>query len=323
MSRFANIFVLFILIAWAAVPCAGQDKPRVIIHDDNTSKKTEKELRRQLEADPANPSILNAIALELQYRNKSDDALEMFEKAVVLDPSNPGFFADYALAYADKIKPYASISRAIKRLEKYPDDAEAMFLGAIGNYNLGKFSSALSNVESALAHSPGYAPAYALKSETLVREYSFRIKPDAQALAFLRQSIEVLELCLSQCVGIDKDLLVQGIEVRKAFESFNDEKGDDKSREDEPGYSRLDISSKPRPGYTNTARKRNVSGAVNLEVFFNADGKVGSVLVKKALGAGLTSEAVEAVRGIKYTPASMDGKSLTEVKSFTYRFSIF
>lgn len=102
---------------------------------------------------------------------------------------------------------------------------------------------------------------------------------------------------------------------------------DEKTLEPKSGmnfYSRpLIILSKPFARYTDTAMSRGVSGIVQLRIQFKADGDIGDITVKKDLGSGLTDNAVEAAKRIKFLPAQVDGKNVDITKTFQYTFATY
>jgi TonB family protein len=70
----------------------------------------------------------------------------------------------------------------------------------------------------------------------------------------------------------------------------------------------VEIVSKPRPAYTEQARRLRVEGEVVLEVVFYADGRVAIVRVVEGLGHGLDEAAIEAAKKIEFQPARREGR---------------
>jgi tetratricopeptide (TPR) repeat protein len=83
----------------------------------------------------------------------------------------------------------------------------------------------------------------------------------------------------------------------------------------------LKITSKPRPSYTDAARKNRTKGIVKLAVEFRADGKIGFVFPFQSLPDGLTESVVEAARNIKFEPAIRDRKPVAVIRFVEYSFS--
>jgi TonB family protein len=85
----------------------------------------------------------------------------------------------------------------------------------------------------------------------------------------------------------------------------------------------LRILSKPRPSYTDAARDNLTQGTVRLRVTFLSNGEIGSILPVKSLPNGLTEEAINAAKNIKFEPATIDGKPVTISRTVEYSFSIY
>ncbi len=85
----------------------------------------------------------------------------------------------------------------------------------------------------------------------------------------------------------------------------------------------LKIISKPRPGYTDSARQNNIQGTVILRVTFLASGQVGSIAAVKGLPNGLTEQAIAAARRISFEPAKRDGMGQAVTRQIEYTFSIY
>lgn len=80
---------------------------------------------------------------------------------------------------------------------------------------------------------------------------------------------------------------------------------------------------RPEPGYTETARQKNVSGTVRLRMLLRADGTAKVLRVVKGLPEGLTEKAVEAAEQVKFKPAERDGRPVSSVVILDYNFNIY
>jgi TonB family protein len=67
------------------------------------------------------------------------------------------------------------------------------------------------------------------------------------------------------------------------------------------------ILEKPRPVYSEEARRLQIEGEVQIEVQFRASGEVHIVRVVRGLGHGLDENAAQAARTIRFLPAKRDG----------------
>jgi len=74
--------------------------------------------------------------------------------------------------------------------------------------------------------------------------------------------------------------------------------------------TQVEILYKPKPVYTDEARKLNLEGEVLLEVTFGANGELHVTRVVRGLGHGLDEAAVAATGKIKFKPAQRNGSSV-------------
>jgi periplasmic protein TonB len=71
-----------------------------------------------------------------------------------------------------------------------------------------------------------------------------------------------------------------------------------------------EILDKPRPAYTDEARRLDIEGEVLLEVTFEASGETKVLQVLRGLGHGLDESAMDAARRIHFRPAQRDGAAI-------------
>lgn len=72
----------------------------------------------------------------------------------------------------------------------------------------------------------------------------------------------------------------------------------------------VEILFKPRPAYTEEARKLKIEGEVLVEVLFKASGEVRVLRVAKGLGHGLDEAAAQAAANIRFKPAERSGMAV-------------
>ena len=87
--------------------------------------------------------------------------------------------------------------------------------------------------------------------------------------------------------------------------------------------TRAVITYKPEPGFTAKARSNNVNGAVRLRAVLGSDGTVRNISVIKGLPDGLTERAVAAARKIKFKPATLDGRPVSQYVVLEYNFAVY
>jgi TonB family protein len=87
--------------------------------------------------------------------------------------------------------------------------------------------------------------------------------------------------------------------------------------------AQVEILYKPKPVYTDEARKLNLEGEVLLEVLFGANGELHINRVVRGLGHGLDEAAVTAANKIKFKPAQRNGSAVdsTAVVHVTFQLA--
>ncbi len=81
-----------------------------------------------------------------------------------------------------------------------------------------------------------------------------------------------------------------------------------KKRDAGPPTTPVEILAKPKPEYTDEARKMKLEGEVLIRVQFTAAGQVRVLDVIKGLGHGLDQNAIRAAQQIRFKPAQRDGQ---------------
>ncbi len=77
------------------------------------------------------------------------------------------------------------------------------------------------------------------------------------------------------------------------------------------------------PIYTEEARRNQVAGTVVLRGVFNSNGHLTNLRVMSGLANGLTENAVEAARSIRFFPAVKDGKLVSQYIQIEYNFNLY
>ena len=86
---------------------------------------------------------------------------------------------------------------------------------------------------------------------------------------------------------------------------------------------RARLLSRPPPGFTDTARKYHVTGTVVLRAVLSKTGEVTDISVVKGLPHGLTRTAIEAIKLIKFTPATKDGIQVSQRVQVEYHYNLY
>ncbi|HEX8776393.1 MAG TPA: TonB family protein [Pyrinomonadaceae bacterium] len=83
------------------------------------------------------------------------------------------------------------------------------------------------------------------------------------------------------------------------------------------------LLSKPEPQYTEEARLAGVSGTVVLRAVFSSDGTVKNLFINRWLPFGLTTRAVQAAQRMRFSPATIDGRPVSQYIQIEYNFNLY
>jgi TonB family protein len=82
------------------------------------------------------------------------------------------------------------------------------------------------------------------------------------------------------------------------------------------------LLNRPRPNYTEEARKNKIQGSVLVEVVIGTDGAVKQVRVIRGLPDGLTENAIQAAYQLRFRPAMRNGQPVQFRKRVTLDFNL-
>jgi TonB family protein len=83
------------------------------------------------------------------------------------------------------------------------------------------------------------------------------------------------------------------------------------------------VSSKPEPTYTEAARNHEVMGTVVIRCVFRSSGIVSDLTVVSGLADGLNEQALAVARQIKFIPAIKDGHFVSAWMELQYNFNLY
>lgn len=271
------------------------------------------------------------LGLAFNRRNNTKDARKAFEAAVKLLPNSPTAYTGlaYTLVLTNKTREAARAAEHALLLN--PQIAEAHYVLGLVRLRDGEQSNALKEAEAALSIKADLAPALLLKSQTLLGVFAEEnVLPDSTSstnqYVRLKESAASLEKYL-HLNPQDKDTALwrEQLETMRVYAQLAD-KDTDLNRTvftSKELTTKARIVSRPEPHYTEAARAADISGEVMLRAILAGDGSVKHILVLRALSHGLTQEAIKAAQQIKFEPATKDGRTVSQVVTIVYNFSIY
>lgn len=90
----------------------------------------------------------------------------------------------------------------------------------------------------------------------------------------------------------------------------------------ESEFRGVEILRKPRPLYTEEARRLGIEGEVHLRILFGADGRLKVLEVVRGLGHGLDENAALAASQIQFRPASKQGQTMEQSAIVRVQFQL-
>jgi TonB family protein len=95
-----------------------------------------------------------------------------------------------------------------------------------------------------------------------------------------------------------------------------------KKRDTGPPQTPVEVLFKPKPDYTDEARKLKLEGEVLVRILFTAGGEVRVLDVVRGLGHGLDESALRAAQQIKFKPAQRDGQPVDSTATVHILFQL-
>jgi len=266
-----------------------------------------------------------------QLRTKNlKDSTRSFETALKLKPNSAG--AEVGLAYSLLLRNKLSdaLREANVTLTLDSANAEAHYIVGVVQLRIGHESEALAQAETATKINPEYAVAYLLKSEALAKlASSTLIDDDREETKDQRtQRYREAEAALSEYLrrapdGPFKETWKEQLETLRLMTNNFPEGDPRRITASRDVTTKVRVLAKPEPAYSELARQHAVSGTVILRCVFMADGTVKHLFVISGLPDGLTEQAIEAARHIKFIPATKDGKPVSMWMELQYNFSFY
>jgi TonB family protein len=272
------------------------------------------------------------------------EARKALDASLRLWPDYADAHASLAYLFLFSDKPGDAEAEAKRALASAPDSLDAHYV--IGQLRLreGAWLKALAEAELIIARSPNAAAAYSLKAEALLGLYERGnvvladerrgvYKYDEKTIAEARaaQPLRLREAADSFERSVNLNPNAPGIaEMREQLETLRYYA--DAAASPNPllriytgseTMTKAVITAKPEPSFTEEARRASISGIVRLHAVLKADGSISHILVVKSLPLGLTQRAIEAARGIRFKPATVNGHAVSQYVTLEYNFNVY
>jgi TonB family protein len=266
----------------------------------------------------------------LIQQKKFKDASKAFETALKLKPDYAAARSGLGYSFLFRSKLSDAIGQARLALKMDPQLAEAYYVIGVARLRADDQDEALQNANAALKINSRFAAAYLLKSQALTTFLGDALVTDVSEMPDVRsaryaQAAEALEKYLE--LDPDGPEKLTWTEQLEALRFYSRQPG--KTTSERTVFSGREVTTKarvlkkPEPIFPDGARASGTQGKVVLRAIFSADGTVKHILVIKALPHGLTEASIRAARGIKFVPATIEGRNVSTFIQLEYNFNLF
>ena len=120
-----------------------------------------------LDRDPAAVRALNLLGMSLHQLNRSEEAIELLEKAIAIDPTYAAAPSNLAAVYKDKRRPADALGCIRRTLDLEPDVAEHHLSKGVLEFELGRMEEALESCARAINLDSALPDAFAVRARIL------------------------------------------------------------------------------------------------------------------------------------------------------------
>jgi TonB family protein len=306
------------------------------------------EFKRAAEARKTDADAWYLLGVALSRSGNNGDARKAFEKSLKLRPSDADAHTGLAYALLTLGKLRDAEREAQSALAINPQIAEAHYVVGVVRYRENKFKEAEEEAEAALNIKPTLGAAAYLAGDSLMALYfdesdrQAMLHPTAPAAgddarraaaAMRAPALEPIRARMRE-IASSLETIVNAQPNNPEAELWREQAGSmqfyGRAEDENSGIYRVSevevratILSKSEPGFTEEARRNNISGTVRLRAVLAADGRVRNIAVVRSLSDGLTELAIRAARRIRFTPAFKDGHAVSQYVTIEYNFNVY
>lgn len=325
-------------VASAASAAGGAAARGIELFDRGEYEAAVKSLREATKREKSDAGAWHYLGLALVKRQKFKDARKAFERAVALRQTFAAALAGLAYAHLRLNETYEAGSAAGRALALEPGNLEARYILGITHLRHDSNSQALAAAEAALKVDPAFAPALYLKVVALAGLSAKAVSSATDETQDVRKvlldkvgaRVDEADAALGQFAALEP----QNPEIESLGEQLKTLRVYSASFGASPAAGGDILSSKevttkaqilrrPEPSYTERARQSQTRGAVLLRMVLSSDGVVRHIVAVRRLPDGLTEQAIAAARKIRFTPATKDGRPVSQYVTIEYNFNIY
>lgn len=296
-----------------------------------------KSLREATKKEKSDPEAWHYLGLAQTKKGKFKDARKAFERAVALKADHAAARTGLAYALLRLGESYEAARAAERALALDPSDQQARFVLGVSYLRTDSNARALEQAEAALKINPSFAPALYLKVVALAAMSAKAVSAATDETQDVRKvlidkagaRLDEADAALRRFAELDPqhteiEALREQLQTLRVYGgAFGPPPSADGVFSAREVTTKAVILSRPEPLYTERARAAGTRGRVTLRMVLAADGVVRHILVVRRLPDGLTENAINAARRIKFVPATKDGRPVSQFAVIEYNFNIY
>ena len=325
----ASIFFVFNLTALGASPQAASSTNKLDVAAELIKQQhfeqAIKLLKEVIKDNGTDAKAWFYLGFAYAQSNEIKKAISALETSINLDPdwSSPHVtLSDMLLQQGKREIALAEIEKA---LSLQPQDPYAHYLHSLISLLMSSRDDAVRHADLAVQLRPEFAQAHLLKAQALLGFYLDAIAAgDETAKTIYMTRYKSASDPLREYVRLSSDsenkrVWLDEIDMLTGFST----EGKQAVLTGKEVQTKVRITSKPEPTYTEFARRYKVEGTVILKAVFGSDGSVSRLFIVKALPCGLTEQAVKAAHKMRFIPATLAGKPVSMWIQLEYNFNLY
>ena len=285
------------------------------LYQQGDSTEAIKILKEIVKKHPDDADAWYYLGLAFNSQGLFGEARPRFERLIQLRPDSADAHAKLAYALILANEPQKAMTTGRRALELGVKSPEAHYAIAEASFRLNSPEKAVEEAEAALMVSPDFLPALITKSlaHLSLKHYSEAAASLEKFLAISPDNVDA-DTWRGQLKEMQESAL-QSTTTNPTAETT--------TYSGKVVTQKVRVLGKPEPQYTERARMAGVEGTVVLRAVFSSDGDVKHIVVTKALGYGLTTNAIRAARQIKFQPAIKDDRPVSMYIQLEYNFNLY
>lgn len=260
----------------------------------------------------------------LSVNHEFGAAKDALKKSIKLNSKYDPAHSTYATVLYTLGKIREAENEVNESLKLNPSNSDALYLRAILWLNKGEYNKGLSDIEQTIRLAPALASPYLIKAELIMGKVLSAGDPHSAKFSVAwKQGFVQAAALIEKYLQLNPNASEAAFWRERAMAlSLYGGKDNPIACEPATAVMRPEITYKEPAHYTDEARNNRINGTIRLRAVFDVDSEVKYILPLNFLPSGLTSEAIRAVKKIRFKPALKNGKAVCTFMELEYSFNL-